>query len=120
MIDEIGSPRVKVLFEPVNLIGPDAYWRQSEALREMIDQLGPLIVAVHAKDHYLQRRQVTLHIEERVPGQGELDYSTLLSELAKLPREPIVTIEHLSDDARIVEAKEYILGVAERCGVAIH
>jgi len=119
MIDQVGSPRVKVLFEPVNLIGPNEYWRQNVALPEMIRQLGPLIVAVHAKDHYLQRRQVTLHIEERVPGRGELDYSTLLTELAKLPQEPIVTIEHLGDDADIREAKAYITGVAERCRVTL-
>jgi len=119
MIEEIGSPRVRVLFEPVNLIGPGDYWRQSAALTTMIGQLGPLIVAVHAKDHYLQRRQVTLHIEERVPGRGELDYPTLLCELAKLSHEPILTIEHLGDDADILEAKEFVTSVAERCGVTL-
>lgn len=119
MMDEIGSPRVKIVFEPVNLIGPDAYWRQAEALREMIGQLGPHIVAVHAKDHYLQRRPPTLHLEERVPGRGELDYPTLLTELARLPHEPIVTIEHLNNDDSIREAKAYITRVADRCGIEL-
>jgi sugar phosphate isomerase/epimerase len=116
IVVEIGSPRLRIVLDPVNIIPPADYHRSSVALQQMFDLLGEWIVGVHAKDHYLHRARATLHIDERIPGQGELDYTTLLRNMAALPNAALV-IEHLREDADILVAKEYIGAVAAQLGI---
>ena len=65
-IDEVNSPRVRVLLDPANLL-------PHNSLEEMFNALGPYIAALHAKDR-------KLHVTKGVPaGQGDLDYALFVA-----------------------------------------
>ena len=77
-LDEVGSPRVRALLDPANLL-------EVNDLGEMFDQLGPRIDCLHAKDR-------KLHVDRGVPaGQGDLDYDAFLKLAAgRTPSAPVV------------------------------
>jgi sugar phosphate isomerase/epimerase len=70
LIDEIGSPRLRVVLDAANLIraGED----QAATLREAFALVGPDLVLAHAKD-------VTEAGEVVAPGRGALDYDLYLA-----------------------------------------
>ncbi|MCH7225886.1 sugar phosphate isomerase/epimerase family protein [Haloferula sp. A504] len=60
-LEAVGSPRLRALLDPANLL-------EVNDLDEMFDQLGDHIDCLHAKDR-------KLHVDRGVPaGQGDLDY----------------------------------------------
>jgi sugar phosphate isomerase/epimerase len=118
IVAEINSPRLRIVLDPVNLIPPGDYYRSAVLLQQMFDRLGSWIVGAHAKDHYLQRAHATVHIDERIPGQGELDYAVFVRSMAALPGAALI-IEHLREDADILAAKQYICAVADQVGVKL-
>jgi sugar phosphate isomerase/epimerase len=77
-IQEIGSPRIRALLDPANLL-------EVNDLEEMFAQLGPYIDCLHAKDR-------KLHVDRGVPaGQGDLDYPAFVRLAAKYtPHAPLV------------------------------
>ena len=69
-IEDIGSPRIRALLDPANLL-------EINDLEEMFAQLAPYIDCLHAKDR-------KLHVDRGVPaGQGDLDYRKFVSLAAK-------------------------------------
>jgi sugar phosphate isomerase/epimerase len=77
-LDEAGSPRLRALLDPANLI-------EVNDLDEMFQQLGPRIDCLHAKDR-------TLHVERGVAaGRGSLDYVKFVTLAAQLtPAAPLI------------------------------
>lgn len=119
VLDDVASPRLNVLLDPVNLVEPREYHRAAEVVAEMFAALGSRILGVHAKDHYLHRQKATVQIDEQVPGRGEFPYAALLREMDALGSGPALVIEHLSDDAHIAEARDFIRRTADEQGVAL-
>jgi len=94
-IDAVGSDRIRVQFDPANLL-------PNNTPDEMFAQLAPYIVAVHAKD-----RKIGVHAG--VPaGQGDLDYARFV-QLCKehVPDLPII-IEYVNED-NFLEARDHLL-----------
>jgi sugar phosphate isomerase/epimerase len=77
-LEEVGSPRLRALLDPANLL-------EINDLGEMFDQLGPWIDCLHAKDR-------KLHVDRGVPaGQGDLDYRRFVTLAAqRTPNAPLV------------------------------
>jgi len=77
-IEQIGSPRVRALLDPANLL-------EINDLEEMFAQLAPYIDCLHAKDR-------KLHVDRGVPaGQGDLDYPEFVRLAAKhTPKAPLI------------------------------
>lgn len=73
IIEEVGSPRLKVVLDPANLFTQDNIDRMAEVLEEAVSLLGPYIVLVHAKDVDGTNPQVRLPA-----GSGCLDYGHYL------------------------------------------
>jgi sugar phosphate isomerase/epimerase len=73
LLDEIGSPHLKVTIDPANLFHRGELPRMKEILEEAFALLGKDIVLAHAKD--LDRDGEAGH---RVAGQGVLDYDLYL------------------------------------------
>jgi len=105
-LEEVGSPRIRALLDPANLL-------ELNDLEEMFDQLEPWIDCLHAKDR-------KLHVDRGVPaGQGDLDYRKFVTlAAARTPTAPLIleyvgpkdydqAISHLRDTMREV-------GVVER------
>ncbi len=77
-LEEVGSPRIRALLDPANLL-------EMNDLEEMFQQLHPWIDCMHAKD---RKRHVDVGV---AAGQGDLDYVKFVSLAAKfVPRCPLV------------------------------
>lgn len=119
LLKAIDRQAFAVHFDPVNMIwSPMRYYQTGEIIREFVAKLGPHIRSVHAKDIHLTD-QLTVHLGEVVPGKGNLDYPTLLRELAKLDPDTPVMLEHLANEADYKQAAEHIRGVAKEVGVTL-
>jgi len=106
--------------DPVNLVSsPQLYYRNADLIRECFRELGPRIVSCHAKDTRLDQRRLTVSLQEVVPGDGALDYGVFLAELAKLPADTPLILEHLETEAEYRRAADYIRGVGRRIGVSV-
>jgi len=117
LLKAIDRKAFAVHFDPVNMIwSPMRYYQTGEIIREFVAKLGPHIRSVHAKDIHLTD-QLTVHLGEVVPGKGNLDYPTLLRELAKLDPDTPVMLEHLASEPDYKQAAEHIRGVAKEVGV---
>jgi len=120
LLKAIDRPQFGVHFDPVNIINsPQAYYNNDALMLDFIEKLGPYIVNVHAKDIYLQPK-LTLHLDEVIPGRGNLRYDVLLKQLHKLQRDIPVMIEHLSTNEQYAEAAQYIRSVAERMHISLN
>ncbi len=113
LLREIDRPGFAVHLDPVNMINcPARAYNTGNFLRECFAKLGPYIKACHAKDIVL-RNDLTLHIDECLPGTGLLDYDVFLCELAKLDQNTVIGLEHLSN-AEYPVAAHYIREVQRR------
>ena len=117
LIDAIDRPRFAVHFDPVNLISsPRRYFHSADLIREFAAELGPQIRSCHAKDIRLQER-LTVHLDEVRPGSGGLDYRVFLREVAALPGDIPLTLEHLPTSEEYAAAAGYIRRVAQEEGI---
>ena len=75
LLDEISSPHLQVVFDPVNLLTSENCGDHRGIMRRSFELFGDRIAVVHAKDFRLE--------EERLvfcpPGTGSLDFEFLLS-----------------------------------------
>lgn len=85
IIDEMGSPRLKIVLDPANLFELADIARQRQLVAEAIDLLADRIVMVHAKDRDAAGGFATA-------GKGVIDYDHYLGCLAGVGfRGPLVT-----------------------------
>ena len=84
-LEEVGSPRIRALLDPANLL-------DLNDLEEMFVQLGPWIDCLHAKDR-------KLHVDRGVAaGQGDIDYLEFVTLAAKhTPTAPFI-LEYVGPD----------------------
>jgi sugar phosphate isomerase/epimerase len=96
---------------------PAKFYRSGEFIAECFRTLGPWIVSCHAKD--LQWiPEMNVHFVEVVPGRGEVDYRSYLTELSKLPIDAPLMLEHLKTAGEYDEGKRHIMKVADELGLA--
>jgi sugar phosphate isomerase/epimerase len=135
IVDEVGSPRVKVMLDPVNMITHRTSYDTTRFLNQTFDLIGDVIIGAHAKDVSLDPSHWVLRIDEVPPGKGSLDYETFLRRMASLDRDVVLIIEHVRDaaisgstkspnyveysgtDFETIRAKQHIQDVAQRVGV---
>jgi len=106
-------------FDPTNLVcSPQLYYRTGEIITEFVAKLGPKIKSCHAKDISLSGKS-TVHLDEVLPGTGNLDYRTFLRELNTLGPDMPLMVEHLTSEEQFDQAAAFIRKTAEEVGVAI-
>jgi sugar phosphate isomerase/epimerase len=117
MLKGIDRAAFAVHLDPVNMTSdPRRVYYSGDFIRECFDKLGPYIISCHAKDTNLIHHATT-QITETYVGNGTLDYDVYLTELSKLPQEPSLMIEHLSED-ELPAALDYLFGTAEKLALA--
>lgn len=117
LIQAIDRDRFAAHLDPVNLVcSPQRYYANGKLIVECFEKLGPYIKSCHAKDIILHPKLMT-HLDEVRPGQGELDYATLLRELNKLPGVPLM-LEHLPNAEEYRQAAEHIRSVGRDIGLS--
>ena len=120
ILDEVGSPVLKVHMDPVNWMTFETVYASGEATRRMFDTLGPeRILGAHSKGLVVEEKLI-IHMSEGVTGAPDdiFDHAALLREAAKMPPDFYVAIEHLSLE-QMPDARRHLLDVANNIGVEI-
>jgi sugar phosphate isomerase/epimerase len=119
LVKAIDREHCAVHFDPTNLIcSPQLYYRTGEIITEFVAKLGPKIKSCHAKDISLSEKS-TVHLDEVLPGTGNLDYRTFLRELNTLGPDVPLMIEHLGSEEQYDQAAAFIRKTAAEVGVEI-
>jgi sugar phosphate isomerase/epimerase len=120
IIDEVGSPVLKVHMDPVNWMTFETVYDSGEATRRMFETLGPeRILGAHSKGLVVEEKLI-IHMSEGVTGAPDdvFDHAALLREAAKMPPDFYVAIEHLSVE-EMPGARQHLLAIANQIGVEI-
>ena len=96
---------------------PDRFYNNAEYIGECFRKLGQWVLSCHAKDLAWVADGYNLHFAEVIPGRGEVDYRAYLSELAKMPVETPLLLEHLKGADQYEEGKRHILKVGADLGL---
>jgi sugar phosphate isomerase/epimerase len=117
LLRAVDRPAFGVHLDPVNLVvSPRIYFDTTALLRECFHKLGPHIRSCHAKDITL-RGELALHLDEVIPGAGNLDYRTYLTELSRLPGEVPIMLEHLTTPEQYTQARNHLLDICKEEGI---
>lgn len=74
VLDEINSPNLQIIFDPVNLLDIANYQDREEVIKEAIELLGPDIAMVHLKDFRIEDgKMISVGC-----GLGVMDYTDIL------------------------------------------
>jgi sugar phosphate isomerase/epimerase len=116
LMKAIDRKQFGVHLDPVNMISsPQRYYNNGAFLKECFSKLGPYIKSIHAKD-ILILPKLTVHLEERRPGLGTLDYTVFLQEASKLNNVPFM-LEHLANQEEYKLAADYVREVGKKAGI---
>jgi sugar phosphate isomerase/epimerase len=117
LIKAVDRPAFGVHMDVCNGINsPARFYHSGDFIRDCFAKLGKWIISCHAKD--LQWViELNVHFLEVVPGRGEVDYAAYLTELAKLPVDAPLMLEHLKTAEEYEEGKKYIQKIAAQNGV---
>jgi len=117
LIKAINRKQFGAHLDPVNMISsPQRFYNNGAFLKECFLKLGPHIKSIHAKDITILP-ELTVHLEERRPGLGSLEYSVLLLEASKLKDVPVM-LEHLENQEDYLLAAEYVRQTGAKAGVS--
>jgi len=100
LLDELGSDRLKIVFDAANLVPPGRLADQDAILGDAIDLLGADVVLAHAKDVTADGRIVAA-------GRGDLDYDRYLALLGGAGYEGAVVLHGL-DEAEVGAAVGFL------------
>jgi len=116
LIKAVGRKQFAAHLDPVNMISsPQKYFDNAGFIRECFKKLGPYLKSVHAKDITIMP-ELTLHLEERRPGLGYLDYGVFLKETSRLKDIPFM-LEHLESQEEYLLAAKYVRETGAKHGI---
>jgi sugar phosphate isomerase/epimerase len=97
---------------------PARYYESAALIRQCFATLGPWIASCHAKD-LEWKVEMNVHFVEVIPGRGGVDYRAYLRELARLPHQAPLMLEHLKTAEEYAEGAAYIRKIAAQENVRI-
>lgn len=103
VLDEIQSPNLQIIFDPVNLLDVTNYQDRNSIIQEAIELLGDDIAVVHIKDFKVEGNELV----SIAAGTGEMDYSEILRFIKKEKPYIHTTLENTVPD-NAVTARKYI------------
>jgi sugar phosphate isomerase/epimerase len=96
LLDELGvDAPIGIIFDPANLLSPATIDRQEEILTDAVDQLGPRIIGVQAKD--------VVESGYSAAGAGSMDFELMFGLLDGI-EVPVIVQDASEDDAARVRA----------------
>lgn len=103
VLDEINSPNLQIILDPVNLLDISNYKDQVAIVEEAIDILGKDVAVVHIKDYVVRDGK----LESVAAGNGCMDYTAIMKFIKE--RKPYIhtTLENTVPE-NAVQAKEHI------------
>ena len=119
VVEKVGSERLRIVMDFVNHFQTLRQVYQSEArLNHIFDVMGPIAPMAHIKDIRVENGLV-LHLNEEVPGEGELALSVALKRFDALHPDGYGLIEHLPME-KIPLANTNVRKIAAKNGVKIY
>ena len=94
LVDDLNSPNVRVIFDPVNYINTDNYEKQDEIICTHFDLLGEKTKLLHLKDFKLVDGKVTYEY----PCDGMLNKDLIWEKLKQYNPEIAVILEEVKED----------------------
>jgi len=99
VIRDVGSARMRLVMDYVNHFQSLHQVYDSRArLRHIFDCMGPVSAIAHCKDIAV-RDGFLIHMDEEVPGEGELDLGTALRLWHEEHPDGYMMLEHLPDES---------------------
>ncbi len=92
LLDEFASPRLKIIFDPANLVGPQSLGDPWAAIDEGFDLLGPDVVLAHAKELAADGTAGGL-----APGAGVIDWRHVFDRLRQAGFDGCVVLHSLEE-----------------------
>lgn len=104
VLDEIASPNLQIIFDPVNLLDEANYGERQAVIEEAIDLLGEDVAVMHLKDCALQDGK----LNAMGCGLGEMDYTAILKFMKE--RKPFIqaTLENTTPENN-QQVRDFIL-----------
>lgn len=119
IVDQVGSDRLRIVMDFVNHFQSLRQVYESEArLNHIFDVMGPVAPMAHIKDISVQNGLV-LHLNEEVPGEGELEIGVALQRFNALYPDGYGLIEHLPIE-KIPLANKNVRSIAAENRVSIY
>ena len=112
VLDEIGSPNLQIIFDPVNLLDISNYQNRDVIIEEVIELLGDDIAMVHMKDFVVQDGKLV----SVAAGTGEMNYEKIIRFIKERKPYIHVTLENTTPE-NAVQSKEYIQGLYDSCRI---
>ncbi len=110
VLDEVNSPNLQIIFDPVNIITKENYENQSEVINEVFELIGDEIVCIHAKDFIVDKDG---EIKSVISGDGLLNYELLLNIVKR--RKPLIhVLLEETNENNVLYAKEYLEKIIEK------
>ena len=109
VLDEIASPNLQIILDPVNLLDISNYKEQTAIVEEAVELLGPDVAMVHLKDYVVEDGK----LKSVGCGFGQMDYTAVLKFMKE--RKPFIhaTLEDTTPENNL-QAKDFILKLYEQ------
>lgn len=106
VLDEVGSPNLQIIFDPVNMLYPGNVDKQDEIINRTFDLLKDDIAIVHMKDFVEENGDL-----KSIPaGTGGLNYKLLLSKIKEYKPYIQCTLENTSPQ-NAVQTREFVQSI---------
>ncbi len=109
VLDEVGSPNLQIIFDPVNMLYPGNIDRQDEIIERTFDLLKDDIAVIHMKDYVQENGE----LKSVAAGQGGLNYKLLLSRIKEYKPFIQCTLEN-TDPQNAVQTRAYVQELYDR------
>lgn len=103
VLDEVNSPNLKIILDPVNLLAKENIHQKNEIIQEAINLLKEDIVAVHIKDF----RETENDLEAIRCGLGSMNYDAITQFIANKKGIPVTLENTNSQNAK--DARNFIV-----------
>jgi sugar phosphate isomerase/epimerase len=119
VVEAVGSENLRIVMDAVNHFQSlRQVYNSGDRLNHIFDVMGQIAPVAHIKDIKVQNGLV-VHIDEEVPGEGELDIGLMLRRFDALYADGYGLIEHLPM-SKIPLAAQNVRRIAAENGVGIH
>ncbi len=118
VVEAVGVSKLRLTMDVVNHFQTlRQVYSSSERIDHIFEIMGDIAPIAHIKDIIVQNKHV-LHLDEAVPGEGELDIGRLLRRFQALYPQGYGLIEHLPI-GQVPLANTNVRRIAAECGVPI-
>ncbi len=109
VLDQVNSPNLQIIFDPVNLLDVSNLDRCDELFEEAVTLLGKDIAVIHLKDYILDDNGRIVSVAS---GTGNMDYRRIIKFIKEEKPYIHVIIENtVSDNSEV--ARKYIVGLLD-------